>query len=355
MSVIPATRRYVCALVVVPWVVVAALALRPPQLFEGPRAEGATGASELWGKVTFAQYGWGPHGPHRRWYTGPHVYVQDRPIRRDYKRVDVPVARSVPLPTAVLRAVGLPSAAMGPRLHVLDAFGLGDSFTAHLETARGRIDDTSRLPGHEKPLPSVWIVARLTPDGARAQARDFADRTVPLIPTTTGAAFDAQVRRARAALRCGAISDLLRSSDGAFSLHRFASNFVDAFRNTRMRIPPDPEEAFHRYCRTTPAPRIAAGARAAAMRCVARMWRRFRVAEQPRSVHSVASDQTAGRRGPSRVRVPPTSVLPRPGRRLLSAHGCDEAQGDVGFHRGVKSHVQPWQSTPAHSRAEPAS
>ena len=149
---------------------------------------------------------------------------------------------------------------MGPRLHVLDAFGLGDSFTAHLETARGRTD-TSRLPGHEKPLPSVWIVARLTPASARAQARDFADRTVPLIPTTTGAAFDAQVRWARAALRCGDISDLLRSSDGAFSLHRFASNFVDAFRNTRMRIPPDPEEAYHRYCRTTPAPRSAVGRR----------------------------------------------------------------------------------------------
>ena len=240
VAVIPATRRYVGALLVAPWVVVSVLVFRPPQLFDGPRAEGATGATELWGRVTFAQYGWGPHGPHRRWYTGPHLYVQDRPIRRDYKRVDVPVAASVPLPTAVLRAVGLPSAAMGPHLHVLDAFGLGDSFTAHLEIAR-RPNDGSRLPGHEKPLPSVWIVARLTPEGSPAQARDFADRTVPLIPTTTGAAFDEQVAWARAALRCGDISRLMQSSEGAFGLHRFATNFIGAFRNTQIRIPPDPE------------------------------------------------------------------------------------------------------------------
>ena len=92
----------------------------------------------------------------------------------------------------------------------------------------------------------------------RRRPRDFTDRTVPLIPTTTGAAFDEQVAWARAALRCGDISRLMQSSEDAFGLHRFATNFIGAFRNTQIRIPPDPELAHRRFCTAGTAPRVGA-------------------------------------------------------------------------------------------------
>ena len=43
VAVIPATRRYVGALLVAPWVVVSVLVFRPPQLFDGPAPKGQRG------------------------------------------------------------------------------------------------------------------------------------------------------------------------------------------------------------------------------------------------------------------------------------------------------------------------
>jgi transposase-like protein len=48
----------------------------------------------------------------------------------------------------------------------------------------------------------------------------------------------------------------MQSSEGAFGLHRFATNFIAAFRNTRIRIPPDPEQAYRRSCPAGTAPHI---------------------------------------------------------------------------------------------------
>jgi arabinofuranosyltransferase len=247
VAVIPMTRRRLVALAVVPWAVVTTLMLRPPSLGDAPRVGAATLSSEFWGKVTAAQYGWGPHGPDRHWYRGPYLYAQERPVRRRYARIDVSAAPSVPLPTAVLRAVGLPSFAMGPRLNVLDVYGLGDSLTAHLANPPDS-GGPARLPGHEKPLPSAWIAARLTPSASDPSATDFPDVSSPLIAPTTGAKFEQQVAYARAALRCPAIDQLQEASDAKLTVGRFFANIKDAFRNTRMRIPADPEQAYREYC-----------------------------------------------------------------------------------------------------------
>jgi arabinofuranosyltransferase len=255
VAVIPATRQFLAAAVVAPWAVASMLVLRPPDLGEAPRVGASTLSTEFWGRVTAVQYGWGPHGTQGRSYDAPYVYVQDKPIRRSYKRVDVPVAPAVTLPTAVLRSIGLPSFAMGPRLHVLDVYGLADPFAAHLtSTPTGR----PRLPAHEKPLPSVWIAARLTPEDWRARAGAFPDTSSPLIRPSTGTAYTEQVAWARAALRCPDIRELMRAADASFSVRRFATNFVNAFHNTRLRIPPDPEKAYHRYCDERTPPEVAA-------------------------------------------------------------------------------------------------
>jgi arabinofuranosyltransferase len=247
VAVISMTRRRLVAVAVVPWALAATLMLRPPSLGDAPRVGAATLSTEFWGKVSAAQYGWGPHGPDRHWYRGPYVYAQERPIRRRYARLDVAVASSVPLPTAVLRSVGLASFAMGPRLNVLDVYGLGDPLAAHLSSPP-RGDGHARLPGHEKPLPAPWIAARLTPAGAATPASDFPDVASPLIAPATGAKFEQQVAYARAALRCPAIEELQEASGAKLTFGRFVGNVVRAFRNTRMRIPPDPQDAYAEYC-----------------------------------------------------------------------------------------------------------
>jgi arabinofuranosyltransferase len=246
VAVVPLARRNLVAFIAVPWALAAALILRPPDIGPAPPVGASTLSTTFWGKVTVTQYGWGPDGPGRRWYRGPSLYAQDRPVRRRYMRVDAPVARGVPLPTAVLRSVGLPSFAMGPRLHVLDVYGLADSLTAHLERANGAAP--KRLPGHEKPLPSVWVAARLTPASWHANAREFPNTSEPLIAPTRGEQFAHQVAWARAAMRCPAIADLTRAGSGELGIHRYLSNVLGAFRNTRLRIPPDPEAAYDKFC-----------------------------------------------------------------------------------------------------------
>ena len=69
-----------------------------------------------------------------------------------------------------------------------------------------------------------------------------------LIPTVQGAAFDDQVRWARAALQCPAVRQLDRDTTAPLTLSRFIGNIVDSFSNTSLRIPPDPETADHALC-----------------------------------------------------------------------------------------------------------
>jgi hypothetical protein len=133
---------------------------------------------------------------------------------------------------------------MGPEFHVLDVLGLADTLTAHLDGSH----TLSVLAGHEKALPAPWIAALLTPPEARPDPAAVATGHNQLLTPATGRAFQEQVAWARAALRCDGIRDLRESAGARLTAGRFASNVLRSFDNTRLRIPPDPEDAYHRFC-----------------------------------------------------------------------------------------------------------
>jgi arabinofuranosyltransferase len=144
---------------------------------------------------------------------------------------------------------------VGTDFSVLDLVGLGDSFTAHLAATPSMKEV---FAGHEKRLPPPWLVARVTRPEYRPDAKQFPSYFTPMIPPTTGTAFEEQVAWARAALKCPAIARLEAAAEAPMTPRRFASNFLHAFSNSRVRIPPDPEEAYHKFCGPETPPEVLA-------------------------------------------------------------------------------------------------
>jgi arabinofuranosyltransferase len=242
VAVVPATRRHAAALVVAPWAVAAVLNLRPAQW--GPEGFLANGfalpkASRM---VTLDDSGWSEDGPLRGWYEGPAVYVQPGLVQ--FARADIEPRRDLDLPLGVFAGVGVVSYAMGPEFHVLDILGLADAFTAHLDGSH----TLSALAGHEKALPAPWIAALLTPAGSRPDPAAFTTGHDQLLTPATGRAFQEQVAWARAALRCDEIREIREAAAAPLTARRFADSVFRSFDNTRLRIPPDPEDAYHRFC-----------------------------------------------------------------------------------------------------------
>lgn len=250
VAVVPLTRRYAAGLLLVPWVVIAAFALRPPQLdTESSILEQFILAGARDGPVTLDDFGWGTGGPRRQWYVGPAYYHSEAfafPRRAELEQV----RPSVRLPVVSVGGIGIISYAIGPELHVIDTWGLANTLASHMIAAPTSSDVFfERKPGHEKPLPSVWVAALVTPTGARPDPVDFPPRTQdPAIPPTTGTEFQEQVAWARAALDCPDIRELLQSTTGALGPRRIARNLVGSMQRTRLRIPPDPKAAHHEFC-----------------------------------------------------------------------------------------------------------
>jgi arabinofuranosyltransferase len=250
VAVAPAERRYVAAGLVVAWSIAGALWLRPPP--ENTRVRPfILPPKEMWRFITLEQQGWNEGGFARKWYQGPALYQLEDPFGIDFHKLDVEPAPDVHLPTALLFGIGLPAYAMGPQLDVLDLYGLADWLTAHLElTRRG-------FTGHEKSLPIPWAAARVTAATSRPRASEFPLSPVVLIPTTNGSAFDEQVAWARAALSCPAVRELEQSTTAPLTARRFFANVTHAFANMRLRIPPDPETAYRRFCGPGTPPEVA--------------------------------------------------------------------------------------------------
>ncbi|MCP3798315.1 hypothetical protein NLX83_03495 [Allokutzneria sp. A3M-2-11 16] len=101
---------------------------------------------------------------------------------------------------------------------VIDPLGLSYPLAAHLEPQQ------RRRAGHEKVLPHTWITA------------DYG------APTEQNAA-------ARRALACGELAELQESVRAPLTWGRFVDNFLGAFARTSLRIPENPVEAEHRFCR----------------------------------------------------------------------------------------------------------
>jgi arabinofuranosyltransferase len=244
VAVVPATRRHLAAVLAAPWAFAAVLAFRPAQ-YEQRLANGFALPKSA-GKVTTNVLGWGEDGPGRSWYEGPAVYYQTGVLR--FARADIDVRHDLELPVGTFGGVGLASYAMGPEFHVLDLHGLADAFTAHLDPTPNTPPYFPPLPGHEKPLPAPWIAALVTPAGSRPDAAEFWTASSPLLAPTTGREFHEQVAWARAALECQEIVKIRNAASTPLTAGRFADNLLRSFENTRVRIPANPEDAYHRFC-----------------------------------------------------------------------------------------------------------
>lgn len=247
VAVVRWSRAHVAALAIVPWVVVFAFVARPPHLDEEYAITEPfilTVAARQQGAFTSDDLGWGPDGERRRWFVGAEMY---RTEGFAFYRVDADVRDEIPLPALATGAVGIVSFAFGPELHVIDTLGLGHVLTARLDVSESP-EYLFVKPGHEKPLPSVWLAAIVTPDETRPDPDEFPPGRTPLIEPATGSEFQEQVAWARAALRCPDLVDLAASVEAPLGPRRIVRNMVGAVSRTRMTIPPDPREAYETFC-----------------------------------------------------------------------------------------------------------
>jgi arabinofuranosyltransferase len=237
VAVVPLRRAYAASLLVVPWAIVALLFLRTdadrPVIVGGKVHENP---------ITLDDVGWDKGAPALGWLQGDGVYFSQKKLAAE------PVAgRRLAVASYGL---GIPSYALGPDTYVLDLLGLGDQFTSHLELER------RGLIGHEKPLPAPWIVARLTRPGASLSASDFKFPGVLYgarrLDKPRGIPFEQRVTIARASLNCPELRDFVRSYSAPLTVGRFFGNLFDSLHNTRLRIPPEPADAYEEFCGRPP-------------------------------------------------------------------------------------------------------
>lgn len=245
VAVVPATRRHVAAIILAPWAAIAIVAFRPLQYEE--QLTNMTVLPEERGLVTTEDRGWPPDGEPPAWYTGPAVYRQEQFVA--FSRAEIEVREDLDLPIGMFTGVGVVAYGMGPDFYVLDGLGLAHTLAAHIEL-QPLVEQSwvAPLPGHEKPLPGPWMAALLTPPGSRPDPAQFPSTSTRMLGTLSPAEFDEKVAWARAALDCDEIDRLLDAAGAPLTPKRFLYNVVHAADNTRVRIPPDPEEAYHRFC-----------------------------------------------------------------------------------------------------------
>ena len=230
VAAVPLTRRFLGALLVTPWVLVALVGLR--SVDDQPRALGPNTMNA----ITVEDFGLGPGGPQGAWFSGPGVY---------YFETRLPGLPSGPTTAVATYGTGLPSYALGPNTYVLDLLGLGDALTSHMKLARrGTV-------AHEKPLPIPWIQARLLRPGVQLDEQDFVGpaRFFALpIDDPRGEPFAKRVEDARRVLRCPRIVEFVRTYEAPLGPGQFFDNLGESFLNFGFRIPPEPREARAAFC-----------------------------------------------------------------------------------------------------------
>lgn len=136
-------------------------------------------------------------------------------------KVDPSVSDEVEL-VAVRGNIGLMGYIAGPRVHIVDRFGLADPIAARL------ILKKRSRPGHEVRLPVQWVLARY---GHPATATD-----------------DERTMAAREALSCGRLNQMIAAVEEPLTVGRFLENIRLAPSLYRLRIPPDPLVARGEFC-----------------------------------------------------------------------------------------------------------
>ncbi|MET7302145.1 hypothetical protein [Embleya sp. NPDC005575] len=112
---------------------------------------------------------------------------------------------------------------------VVDVWGLANTVGAHITETQ------HTAAGHKKLLPFAWNVALYVDPAGDA-----------LVPEEAAPA--AEIRAARAALRCGDLKELVDSVSEPMSASRFWKNLTGAAGRTDLRIPADPIEAEKKFC-----------------------------------------------------------------------------------------------------------
>ena len=245
VAVLPVTRAFMLAMLIVPWVVSSALWFRPPQV-EKPTLVDPVIHTGM--HVTVEEKNWGPQGGARRQLAGKGFYVDTR-FGKDFVRVEgVVPGPYVRLPGMTTQALGHPPYALGPDWYVIDVFGLAHPLVARFESTPS-LSVLPRVPGHKKPLPKVWLYAMIMPEGLEVDPQTFPGTYFnPLIPDTPGDQLWHQVALVREVLDCPALVELHAAVTEPLSLQRFIKNFTGAWTRTRLTIPPDPELAWQKFC-----------------------------------------------------------------------------------------------------------
>lgn len=242
VAVVPLSRRYLLSLLVLPWAAVCAVALRHS---DAPLPFGQLTGT---GRVTVAENGWYSGSPSSSWYTGPGVYVRFGLLTTPATRIAVAPASELHLPAIAMGGIGAESFYRGPDMYVYDWRGLATSLPAHLQlTHRGH-------QGHEKITPTPWIAAALTAPGSSTAPFDKFQRARDdklfgnLIPNTTGTELQIQTEWARAALACPRLAEVVDGPKQPLTPATFLRNVVTAPAHSSLRVPPDPEQAYHEFC-----------------------------------------------------------------------------------------------------------
>jgi arabinofuranosyltransferase len=241
LGVVPLRRDFALALIIVPWAVVSVLAFRITPGLTVPVA-GIVGER----KVTPQDFG-ATDGGVPPWWRGDGLYARYE-LFAPPVLVPAPLAAGYPPTVTASIVMGLHSYAQPLDFYTYDPFGLANPLAAHLRlTRRG-------LPGHEKLIPTPWLVAQLTPPGTPVTAFDRPPlRQEPglfglLTPPTSGSALARQTEFARQALQCEPLSDLVNGPRQPLTWQRISDNVLGSFSRTRLRVPPDPEVAYRTFC-----------------------------------------------------------------------------------------------------------
>ncbi len=245
VAAVPAARRNLLTLIVIPWAAVCALSLRTTDStpWSSPTIISITGDGSFASPSAIT----GARVKESILRGGPSVYVQ-LASPTTIERLDGPTPSNIRQPTIATYWIGPESYQLGPDVQIVDLLGLADPLAAHLRLAK-----RGEVAGHEKPLPTPWIVATLTQQGSSISQLNSLQRQspqyfTPLIPTASGQNLETQTAWARAALQCPATKGLLASSSTPLTIGTFVSNIYHSLSRTTLRIPPNPETAYHLLC-----------------------------------------------------------------------------------------------------------
>ncbi len=245
VATVPLARRFVVSLLVVPWAVLCAYSFRTTD--GSPWSTSAFVVANGHGDIGSELSGWGTPASTKSWLSPSGTYLQME-SRSTPNRLQGLPAPGLATPTVATYWVGQGPFQLGTGVRILDLLGLGDPLDAHMKlTVRGA------FPGHEKPMPTPWIVALMTapgtsPDQIATLERQRPGLYTPLIPDVSGQALAVQTSWARAALDCPTIHALEFGPGRPLTVSSFFSNLVDSVSETTVRIPPNPETAYHRFC-----------------------------------------------------------------------------------------------------------